>query len=145
MFQVQPQLLVAELHSPHAVSQELLLSSLENLIEWRFGDDMKNSVKWVYLISQSQFLVFIDNENIARKLASETSTELKLNHSQPDVVVEVSFSLVTNTKILSTEYLLVTNDDAAVLDDLSVIQASLAKELSSNTQSLFFPRKDTIM
>ena len=137
------QLLVAELTSPLAeVSHDQMLSSLKTAVEWKFGDDMKRTVKFLVLLP-SHFLVLIDNENITRKLASEASTELKLNHSQSDEnAINVCFSLLTNTTVLPTQYLLVgCNDDATLFLDLPYdIQKSLIKELPTSEPPLLFTR-----
>jgi hypothetical protein len=145
MYQEQ-QLLVAELKSPQAqVSHDVLFSSLQTAVEWKFGDDMKSSVKWVYLLSSSQFLVLIDNANITRKLASEVSTELKLNHSHSEKCIDVCFSLVTSTTTFPTEYLLVDCDATILLDLPCDIQKCLAKDLPCSVPTLSFTRCGSIV
>jgi hypothetical protein len=106
---------------------------------------MKSSVIWVHPLPSSHFLVLIDNDNIARKLASETSTELKLNHFQSEDTIEVCFSLVTNTMTLPTEYLLVDCDDTMLLDPPFDIQTTLTRELSTTVPSLLFTRCGSIV
>lgn len=145
----EKQLLVAELKSPPAeeVSHGLFLSSLINSVEWKFGDDMKCCVKWAYRLPY-HFLVLVDNENITRKLASEVSTELKLNHSQSEHTIEVCFSLLTDTTNLVTEYLLVGCDeeDTTLLLDLPYdILTSLQELTNATVPSLVFTRCGSIV